>query len=259
MHEPCALSSLLVLCFFLPAVLINFRFVQVLLSLPPAAVAVAGCRSCSCVWHAFNAGLRQPTSALAGGRGRPREIGMLQHLCQCQHCQYVRVCHFARCIACCCFFWLFFRLLNGAEIAKSFKKTVCNVLDSLPACQDYQMDVKVDQIARISNEINVSCITLPTFERVKEFLSFSLLSCISLPAFEWLLKTPAAAAANRSANSRHIHDTAFAGNFLLMTYAHISLHVASLLSLLMPCGKAGCGCPDSPPPILIVPAPVEKT
>lgn len=204
MHEPCALSSLLVQCFFLPAVLINFRFVQVLLSLPPAAVAVAGCRSCSCVWHAFNAGLRQPTSALARGRGRPREIGMLQHLCQCQHCQYVRVCHFARCIACCCFFWLFFRLLNGAEIAKSFKKTVCNVLDNLPACQDYQMDVKVNQIARISNEINVSCITLPTFERVKEFLSFGLLSCISLPAFEWLLKTPAAAVANRSANSRHI-------------------------------------------------------
>lgn len=102
------------------------------------------------------------------------------------------------------FFLAFFRLLNDAEIAKSFKKTVRSVLDNLPACQDSQMDVEVDQIARISNEINVSCITLPTFERVKEFPSFDLLSCISLPTFEWLLKTPAAAAANRSANSRHI-------------------------------------------------------
>lgn len=107
MHEPCALSSLLAL-FFFAAVLINFRFVQVLLSLPPAAAAVAGCRSCSCVWHAFNAGLRQPTSTLWGGGGvRPREIGMLQHLCQCQHCQDVRACHFARCIAWCLFFGFF--------------------------------------------------------------------------------------------------------------------------------------------------------
>lgn len=104
MHEPRAVSFIL---FFSPfpafaAVLINFRFVQVLLSLPPPAASVAVCvaatASCSCVWHAFNAGLRQATGC------RPREIGMLQqHLCQCQHCQDVRVCHFARCVVSCLF------------------------------------------------------------------------------------------------------------------------------------------------------------
>lgn len=125
------------------------------------------------------------------------------------------------------FFLAFFRLLNGAEIAKSFKKTVCNVLDNLPACQDYQMDVKVNQIARISNEINVSCITLPTFERVKEFLYFGLLSCISLPTFEWLLKTPAAAAANRSANSRHISQ-------------HLQATFCLWLMLISPCTLPAC-------------------
>lgn len=82
------------------------------------------------------------------------------------------------------------------KLLEALKKTVCNVLDNLPACQDYQMDVQVDQFERISNEINVCCISLPTFERIEEFcplLTFTF-------AFETLLKTPAATA-NRSANS----------------------------------------------------------
>lgn len=240
MHEPCALSSLLAL-FFFAAVLINFRFVQVLLSLPPAAAAVARCRSCSCVWHAFNAGLRQPTSTLWGGGGvRPREIGMLQHLCQCQHCQDVRACHFARCIAWCLFFLAFLRLLNGVEIAGSFKKNCMQCarqFAGMPGlsngCSSWSIWAHIKRNKRVLYFVAYFW----AYWGILPFAYFYL-------CFRDVIKNPCSNCKSKCKFMTYF--TAFAGNFLLMTCSHISLHVASLLSLLMPCGKAGCGCADFP-------------
>lgn len=75
-------------------------------------------------------GLKASKRGWGGVVRRPREIGMLQHLCQCQHCQDVRVCHFARCVAlqvASCLFCVLQRL-NATEIFKEdvVQATPCN-------------------------------------------------------------------------------------------------------------------------------------
>lgn len=215
-----------------------------------ASFIESAARCCCCRWMpqlqlrltCIQCGLKAANFNSVGGGGgfRPREIGMLQHLCQCQHCQDVRACHFARCIAWCLFFLAFLRLLNGVEIAGSFKKNCMQCarqFAGMPGlsngCSSWSIWAHIKRNKRVLYFVAYFW----AYWGILPFAYFYL-------CFRDVIKNPCSNCKSKCKFMTYF--TAFAGNFLLMTCSHISLHVSSLLSLLMPCGKAGCGCADFP-------------
>lgn len=206
---------------FFPAVLINFRFVQVLLSLPPAAaaVAVAGCRSCCCVWHAFNAGLRQPTSTLGGQATRNWDAAASVSMSTLPGRASLSLCAL-HCVM------PFLRLLNGAEIAESFKKNCMQCarqFAGMPGlsngCSSWSIWTHIKRNKRVLYFVAY-------FRARRRISALCPLSCIPLPTFKRLLKTPAATA-NRSANSWHILQ-------------HLQATFCLWLVLISPCTLPAC-------------------